>query len=122
MRLIKRLRNGKSVLSTINKAIDQGSAIAKEAIVDKDKFIALEHDLQKIRAELLLSGLGSSITKYTICGLVSLVVGILSWVFLFKSANMLHAVAYAAGVTPLIGILIGVYGTKGGKTFQKNKD
>lgn len=120
MRLIKRLRNGKSVLSTINKAIDQGSAIAKEAIVDKDKFIALDHELQKIRAELLLSGKGGSITKITICGLVSATVITALAKFWIDPAAMTQFKDLAISITPILTILIGAYGT--GKIIKDRKN
>lgn len=122
MRLIKRIRNAKSVLGTVDKVIESTAEIVKETTIDRDKFFQLEHDLQKIRAELLLGGPGQSVTKFTICGLVVWVVGVLSYVFLNNPDNMKHALIFSGAVSPLIGFLMGIYGTKGGKTFQKDRN
>lgn len=120
MGLLKRLRGNKSVLGTINKAIDQGSAIAKEAILDKDKYYALQHELQKIRATLLLSGKGASFTKFTICFLVSAIVVTALVKFWIEPGAMAEFKDLAISVTPLLGILIGAYGT--GKAFKDRKN
>ena len=99
--------------------IDKGLDIAKEAVVDKDAYYKLEHGLNQMRTELLLSGSGASITKITICGLVTLVVGIGSYVFLKTPEAMESFKDYALAVTPMIGMLIGVYGS--GRAFKNSK-
>jgi hypothetical protein len=99
--------------------IDKGLDIGKEAVTDKDKLNELQYTLQTVRAQLLLSGSGQSITKITICALVSLVVGVLSWTFMLHPENMQNAINYAQSVTPIIGILIGVYGA--GTSFKRSK-
>ena len=95
------------------------SEIGKEAVTDKDKLNELQYSIEELRTQLLLSGSGQSITKITICGLVSLVVGVLSWTFLLHPENMQNAINYAQAVTPIIGILIGVYGA--GTSFKRSK-
>ncbi len=118
-----RLRSG--AIGNITQTIENASAIAKKVVVDKDKALELDASLQKIRMELLHSGKGASITKITICGLVTLVVGIISFKFVTASSTTEGAISiamtaardYAISVTPLIAILIGIYGTKGGKTL-----
>lgn len=119
-----RLRGG--AVGNITQTIENASAIAKKVVVDKDKALELEISLQKIRMELLHSGKGASITKITICGLVALVVGTISYKYMTTPAEAEGALAiamtaardYAISVTPVIAILIGVFGTKGGKTLQ----
>jgi len=104
---------GKKILDIV----DTGAKIAEKATTDKDKAIQLDNTLQRVKAKLMLSGRGESITKVTICGLVSLVVGILSWTFLFNPENMDKAINYAVAVTPLIGMLMGSYAT--GATLKR---
>jgi len=104
-------------LKKILDIVDKGVGIADKAVPDKTKVIEMKTALQTARAQLLLSGKGSSITKITICGLVSLVVGILSWTFLFQPENMDKAINYAMAVTPLIGMLMGSYAT--GATLKR---
>jgi len=108
--LFKKTKDG------IGDLIKDGLGIAKEAVTDKDKAIELQVKLELARAQLMLSGPGTSITKITICALVALVVGTGTWVFL-TGGNIEGFKNYALAVTPLIGLLIGVYGTKGGKVF-----
>ena len=91
--------------------VDKGVNIADKAVADKTKVIELQNTLQKVRAQLMLSGKGESITKITICGLVSLVVGVLSWTFIFHPDNMQMAINYSVAVTPLIAMLTGAYTT-----------
>jgi len=101
----------------IAKLADKGLDIADQAIVDKDKANALRAHLAEIRAQALLTGAGQSVTKITICGLVSLVVGVLSWTFIFHPENMAQAIQYSTAVTPSIGLLIGAYTT--GTTLKR---
>ena len=91
----------------------------EEAIEDKDKVNELKAKLEEIKTTALLTGKGSSVTKITICGLVSLVVVVLSWTFLMQPENMAEAIRYSTAVSPLIGVLIGVYGTT--TTVQRRK-
>ena len=67
--------------------IGQGLDIVDQAVTDKDKFNELKYTLAKAQAQLMMSGPGQSITKITICVLVSLVVGSGTWVFL-KGGDM----------------------------------
>jgi hypothetical protein len=90
-----------------------------EVATDKDALNQLQYTLLQARAELLMSGPGGSITKITICGLVSVVVVILSWTFLFQPENMKMANEYALAVTPIIGMLMGIYGA--GSSFKRSK-
>jgi hypothetical protein len=96
---------------------DKGLDLADQAITDKDLLNKLHYDLIKKRAEFLLSGSGASITKITICALVSLLVAVGCIVFFRMPADMVRYKDFILSVTPLIGILIGVYG--GAKTVQK---
>ena len=107
------------LLKRVGSIIDKGVEIADQAVVDKDKLNELKYTLEKARAELLLGGKGQSVTKITICALVSLVVGVLSWTFMLHPENMQNAINYAQSVTPIIGILIGVYGA--GTSFKRSK-
>ena len=109
----------KLVAKRVGGIVDKGLDIAKEAVVDKDAYYKLEHGLNEMRTELLLSGAGASITKTTICVLVSLVVGIGAYVFLRTPDAMENFKDFALSVTPLIGLLIGVYGT--GAAFKNSK-
>ena len=108
-----RLRVGQQLLKIADKGVD----ILDQKVEDKDKLNELRANLEEIRATALLTGKGQSITKITICGLVTLVVGVLSWVFLMHPENMAEAIRYSTAATPIIGVLIGVYGTA--KTVQR---
>jgi len=108
-----RLRLGQTIAELADKGLD----IADQAVTDKDKLNELKYKMEEIRATALLTGKGQSITKITICGLVTLVVGVLSWVFLMHPENMAEAIRYSTAATPIIGVLIGVYGTA--KTVQR---
>ncbi|KPJ89674.1 MAG: hypothetical protein AMS17_01050 [Spirochaetes bacterium DG_61] len=48
-------RKGPGIIETINKALDGGVDIAKEAIVDKDKFIEFQFKMEELRAQLMQS-------------------------------------------------------------------
>ncbi len=122
-----RLRKG--VIGNIAQAGENITEIAKKVAIDRDAQIQIDGELQKIRAQLLLGGSGQSITKITICALVSLVVIVISYKFLIAPEAIEGAVGvamkaakdYAISVTPLIGVLIGVFGTKGGKTLLSGR-
>jgi hypothetical protein len=105
------------LLKNITGIVDKSVEIIDQAVLDKDKANELKTDLVKSVATLLLSGKGSSITKVTICALVSIVTLIGSYIFLFKPGDIAGYKDYALAVTPLIGILVGAYAT--GTTFQK---
>ena len=120
MRLIKRIRNAKSVLGTVDKVIEHTAEIVKETTIDRDKVFQLDHELQKIRAELLLSGRGGSITKITICGLVSATVVTALAKFWIDPAAMTQFKDLAISITPILTILIGAYGT--GKIIKDRKN
>ena len=96
----------KEVIGILNKGAD----ILDQAVTDKDKLNELNHTLETVRAQLLLSGKGQSVTKITICGLVAMVVGTLTWTFLFHPENMEMAINYSLAVTPIITVLTGAYG------------
>jgi len=101
-----------SLLKTINKGID----VVDQLVVDEDKKNELKYGLMQAVASGMLTGKGASITKITICGLVSFVVisVIIKWLL---TGNVDGAMQLLPLVTPLIGMLIGAYGT--GKTIQK---
>ena len=95
----------------------KGADIIDKAVVDKDRANELKTNLAQKTAELMLTGKGSSITKITICGLVAIITLIGCGVFIFKPESMNNFKDFALSITPLIGILIGAYGT--GATIQK---
>jgi len=105
-------KNVKAITGTIDKAI----GLADQAITDKDKYYEMKFELEKLRTQLMLSGKGSSITKITICALVSLVVIVGGLVYIFKPEQIRLFKDYALQITPLLGILVGAYGT--GKVFK----
>ena len=108
-----RLRLGQTIAELADKGLD----IADQAVTDKDKLNELKYKMEEIRATALLTGKGQSITKITICGLVTLVVGVLSYTYLIKPDDIDMAIRYSTAATPIIGVLIGVYGTA--KTVQR---
>ena len=112
----------KGIIGNITQSIENVTDIAKEATIDRDAQIKMDGELQKIRSQLMLGGQGMSITKWTICALVTLVVSIISYKFVTATdtqAAMLAARDYAISVSPIIGILIGVFGF--GKSFNKSR-
>jgi len=106
-------------IKKVGEIISKGEDLADQAITDKDKLNELKYTLAKAHAELMLGGKGQSVTKITICGLVSVVVGTLTYTFLFDRGNMSDAIMYAQAVTPVIGILTGSYLT--GTSFKRSK-
>ena len=104
------------IVKEISNRAEQALNIADQAVTDTDKLNELKFHLQQIIATSMLTGKGASITKITICGLVSFVVitVIMKWLL---TGNVDGAMQLLPLVTPLIGMLIGAYGT--GKTIQK---
>jgi len=105
------------ILKNISGIVDKGIEIIDQAVLDKDKANELKTDLVKSIGTLMLTGSGTSITKITICILVSVVTLVGTYIFLAKPASIEGFKDYALSVTPQIGILIGAYGT--GATIQK---
>jgi len=95
----------------------KGVDVIDQVVEDKDKANELKTDLAKSTASLMLTGHGASVTKITICGLITIIVLIGCGVFIFKPDSMNDFKDFALAITPLIGILIGAYGT--GTTIQK---
>lgn len=98
------------------KTLGKAGEIIDQAVLDKDKAYELKMALVNNFMTNMLTGAGASVTKYTICGLVSIVVGALTWAFLFNPEMIQRAIQYAGAVTPIIGILTGAYLT--GTTVQ----
>jgi hypothetical protein len=115
MGLLSRLKGGPTIRELAKDAMNLGA----EAITDKDKFNELQYKLAMIQAQAMLTGPGQSITKITICLLVSLVVGSGTWVFLFHPENLEYFKTYAMTVIPIIGMLTGSYVT--GTSFKRSK-
>ena len=107
MGLISRLR-GNGNVPTIRELAKDALDIGKEVATDKDKFNELQYKLAMIQAQSMLSGKGASITKITICGLVSLAVGVGAYVFLRVVDFLL-----TSGITPesleMAKVLMGTY-------------
>ena len=78
MGLINRIKGGPSV----RQLVSDGIKIADQVATDKDALNKLKYNLATAQAQLMMGGSGFPITKYTICGLVSLVVGTGAYVFL----------------------------------------
>ena len=116
-RLLDRIRNRPAV-PAVKELIGQGLEIVDQAVTDKDALNKLKYTLAQAQAQLMLSSPGSSITKYTICFLVSLVVGSGTWVFV-TGGDMEAFRSYALAVVPIIGILTGSYVT--GTSFKRSK-
>ena len=104
------------IVKEISDRAEQALNIADQAVIDQDKLNELKFNLHQIIATSMLTGKGASITKITICGLVSFVVisVIIKWLL---TGNVDGAMQLLPLVTPLIGMLIGAYGTS--KTVQK---
>lgn len=113
------LFKGLKAIGKLTDLADKGLDIADQAVIDKDKQIELKATLQTLRANLLLSGQGGSITKATICGLISAVVLTGLAKFWFSPVDMVNFRDLVLSVTPVIGILIGAYGT--GSMFKRSK-
>ena len=114
MGLLNRIKGGPSVRQLISEGIN----IADQVATDKDALNKLKYNLATIQAQLMLGGSGFSITKYTICLLVALVVGSGTWVFI-TGGDMQTFKDYALAVVPVIGILTGSYVT--GTSFKRSK-
>ena len=107
------------VAETAGKIVD----VVDQVVLDKDAAYEKKVDLVRSYIENMLGGAGASVTKYTICGLVSLVVGALTWAFLFSPNMIERAIQYAGAVTPIIGILTGSYLTGTSvQTILKRRD
>jgi len=104
------------IVKEISNRAEQALNIADQAVVDKDKLNELKFHLHQIVATSMLTGKGSSITKITICGLVAFIVVsvMIKWLF---GSDLGSAAQLVTVVTPLIGMLIGAYGTS--TTIQK---
>jgi len=105
----------KRVGNVVGKTLD----IAKEAVTDKDAYYKLEHGLKELQVKMMLSGPGASITKITVCGLVSFVVGLGAYVFILAPELIQQYKDFCRATSPLITTLIGVYGT--GRAFKNSK-
>jgi hypothetical protein len=116
-RLLDRIRNRPAV-PAVRELIGQGLNIVDQVATDKDKLNELKYTLAKAQAQLMMSGPGSSITKYTICFLISLVVGSGTWVFV-TGGDMQTFRDYALAVVPIISILTGSYIT--GTSFKRSR-
>ena len=109
----------KGIFKSLTKSLENVTEMGKEAVIDKDKFFQLKSDLLVLRANLMMKGKGSSITKVTICAIVAWLVGVGSYGFLVNPELMLRFKDLVLSLTPLIGILIGSFGA--GKMFKNSK-
>ena len=103
----------------IGKKIDKALDIIDQVVPDADARIKLRAELEMMRGSNLLTGAGAIMTKATICFLVSLVVSCLCYGFMIDPSLMKNALDFSLAATPLIAVLIGVYG--GGKAFKNSK-
>ena len=106
-------------LFNLSKKIDKGLEIIDQVVPDVDARIKIHAELDTVRAGLMLSGKGAWVTKSTICFLVSMVVGCLCYGFMLDPSLMKNALDFSRAATPLIAVLIGVYG--GGKALKNSK-
>ena len=117
MGLINRIRN-RPKAPGVKDLIGKGLDIVDQVATDKDALYKLKYTLAQAQAQLMLGGGGFPITKYTICLLVSIVVGSGTWVFV-TGGDMATFKDYALAVVPVIGILTGSYVT--GTSFKRSK-
>jgi len=132
MGLLSKLKGGPTIRELAKDAMDLGS----QAITDKDKLNDLQYKLAQIQAQSMLTGKGQSVTKITICFLVSLVVTVGAYVFLRGFEYMIaHAFTeesiqiaktmmgsykdFAFPASAIIGIITGSYAT--GSSFKRSK-
>lgn len=95
------------------KLIDLGKQITEvvdQAVVDQDKALEIKKELILKIGELMLSGSGSHITKYTICGLTAIVV--LTGVYTYLTGGDMEGYkTFALAISPMVGGLTGAYAT-----------
>ena len=105
------------LIKEISNRAEQALDIADQAVIDKDKLNELKFNLHQIIATSMLTGKGSSITKITICSLISFVVVTVMLKWLLGQGLGDDGLQVLTLITPLIGMLTGAYAT--GKTIQK---
>jgi hypothetical protein len=112
---------GKGALSKGIDMLNEVAKIGKEAVTDKDKLNDLQYKIMETRATLLLSGKGSSVTKYVINALIAIIVCTGTYVFLVRPEGITMADFrdYAAAMMIVIGPLVGAFG--GGSMFKHSK-
>jgi hypothetical protein len=88
---------------------DKGIAVVNKTVINQDEAMQLKSDIISKMTEYMFTGSGSSITKYTICGLVTVIVLAGAFVFLVKPTLISLYKDYAITVLPIIGLLTGTY-------------
>lgn len=114
----------KGILKSLTRSIENVTKIGEKAVTNKDKLNKLQADLATLRTTLMMTGSGASITKITICTLVSWVVGVVSWIFLRNPADLAYAKDFAIVVGTVMGLLTGgfVTGTSLKRRLKRSKD
>ena len=107
MGLRDRIRN-RPKAPGVKDLIGKGLDIVDQVATDKDALYKLKYTLAQAQAQLMLSGKGAPITKITICGLVSLVVGTGAYVFL-RIVEFLLASGITTENIELVKVLMGTY-------------
>jgi len=113
----------RGIFKSLTKSLENVTEMGTKAVTDKDQLNKIQGELATLRTTLMMTGSGASITKLTICALVTWVVGVVSWIFLKNPANMVHAKDFALVVGTVMGLITGgfVSGTSLKRRFEKNK-
>ena len=110
----------KGILKSITASIENVTEMGTKAVTDKDQLNKIQGDLATLRTTLMMSGSGASITKITICALVTGVVTIVSVLFLGNPEHLEYAKDYAIVVGSVMGLLTGGYVT--GTSLKRKKE
>ncbi len=119
MGLFSRFQKG--IIGNITQAIENTTEIAKKTVTDKDQLNKIQGELATLRTTLMMTGSGASITKITICALVTWVIGVVSFIFLKQPENMMHAKDFALVVGTVMGLITGGFVTGTSLKRRKNK-
>lgn len=108
-----------TILKHLTGSLENVTEMGKEATIDRDKFLKLQMDLTSLRATMMMSGKGASVTKVTICAVVLWLVGLGSYGFLVNPMIMPKFQELVRCLTPVIGLLMGFFGA--GKMWKNSK-
>jgi len=86
--------------------LDKGLGVIDQLVIDEDKKNELRYALYMKYADVMFTGPGSKITKYTLCFLVASVVWAILYTFL-TGGNVDHVIAVAGACSGVIGLMTG---------------